>query len=175
MKVSVEIITGTFIDTDVSEDATVKQMKEKIAVEVKLPVTRLILVIGDEETRRLVMEDEDDMMLRDLGVGEDSHIYLFFKHPDLVSKEERSKGEDDDDPMEEVSSEAESGRGNEEEVEKAKIDGEEEDQAMKDEEEDRDVKVEEDEEEKEKEKDGEAKYVKEEAREVEEADNKQEN
>ncbi|CAA0374103.1 unnamed protein product [Arabidopsis thaliana] len=175
MKVSVEIITGTFIDTDVSEDATVKQMKEKIAVEVKLPVTRLILVIGDEETRRLVMEDEDDMMLRDLGVGEDSHIYLFFKHPDLVSKEERSKGEDDDDPMEEVSSEADSGRGNEEEVEKAKIDGQEEDQAMKDEEEDRDVKVEEDEEEKEKEKDGEAKYVKEEAREVEEADNKQEN
>ncbi|CAN8315720.1 unnamed protein product [Cochlearia groenlandica] len=108
MKVSVEIITGTFIDTDVSENATVRNLKEKLAKEVKLSVNRLILVVRydeeeeegeDQERRRMVMEDEDEMLLRDLGVGEDSHVYLFFKHLDLVSKEDRSqeRGDHDDD------------------------------------------------------------------------------
>lgn len=88
------------------------------------------------------MEDEDEMMLRDLGVIEDSHMYLFFKHPDLVYKEERSQGGDDDASMEDISSDAES-RGETEEEEKAKIDGEEEGKAMKTEEESRDAEVEE--------------------------------
>ncbi|CAH8382023.1 unnamed protein product [Eruca vesicaria subsp. sativa] len=74
MKVSVEIITGTFIDTEVNEDATVRELKEKIATEVQLSVSRLILMVGHEEERRMVMEDEDEMMLKDLGVREDSHI-----------------------------------------------------------------------------------------------------
>lgn len=141
MKVSVEIITGTFIDTEVRENATVKELKEKIATDVKLSVKRLILVVGDEDERRMVMEDEDEMMLRDLGVIEDSHMYLFFKHPDLVYKEERSHGGGDDASMEEISSDAES-RGETEEEEKAKIDGEEEGKAMKTEEESRDAEVE---------------------------------
>ncbi|XP_010513132.1 PREDICTED: troponin T, skeletal muscle-like [Camelina sativa] len=154
MKVSVEIITGTFIDTDVSEDATVKELKEKVSAEVKLPVTRLILVIGDEGERRMVMEDEDETRLRDLEMGEWSHMYLFFKHPDLVSEEEKRSngGGEDDDPMEEVSSDAESRRRNEEE----NINGEEEDdKEMKSEEEEegRDEKVE-DEKEEEKEENG---------------------
>ncbi|CAH8390941.1 unnamed protein product [Eruca vesicaria subsp. sativa] len=142
MKVSVEIITGTFIHAEVNENATVKELKEKIATEVKLSVKRLILVVGDgEEIRRMVKDDEDEMKLMDLGVKEDSHMYLFFKHPDLVYKEERSQGRVDDASVEEVSSEAESKRENKEENEEAK--GEEEDIAMKNGEEDRDVKVEE--------------------------------
>lgn len=140
MKVSVEIITGTFIDTEVSENATVKELKEKIATEVKLSVKRLILVVKDgEESRRLVKDDEDEMKLIDLGVKEDSHVYLFFKHPDLVCKEDRSQGRVDDASVEEVSSEAESKRGNKEKGEEAKekIDGEEEDVGIKNGEEDR--------------------------------------
>ncbi|KAF8056810.1 hypothetical protein N665_1267s0012 [Sinapis alba] len=149
MKVSVEIITGTFIDAEVSENATVKELKEKIATEVKLSVKRLILVVKDkEEIRRMVKDDEDEMKLIDLGVKEDSHMYLFFKHPDLVYKEERSQGRGDDASVEEVSSEAESKRGNKEADEEAK--GEEEDIAMKNGEEDRDVKVEDGEQEKKK-------------------------
>ncbi|CAN7006670.1 hypothetical protein IGI04_010263 [Brassica rapa subsp. trilocularis] len=129
MKVNVEIITGTFIDAEVNESATVQELKEKIATEVKLSVKRLILVVEDEEeSRRLVKDDEDEMKLIDLGVKEDSHMYLFFKHPDLVSKEERSQGRGDDASTEEISSEAESKRGNKEEYEEAK--GEEEDIAM---------------------------------------------
>ncbi|KAF8096076.1 hypothetical protein N665_0318s0025 [Sinapis alba] len=136
MKISVEVITGTFIDAEVSENATVKELKEKIATEVKLSVKRLILVVKDkEEIRRMVKDDEDEMKLIDLGVKEDSHMYLFFKHPDLVYKEERSQGRGDDASVEEVSSEAESKRGNKEEDEEAK--GEEEDIAMKNGEEDR--------------------------------------
>ncbi|KAL0710581.1 hypothetical protein Bca4012_017559 [Brassica carinata] len=137
MKVNVEIITGTFIDAEVSENATVKELKEKIAKEVKLSVKRLILLVGNgEEIRRMVKDDEDEMKLTDLGVKEDSHIYLFFKHPDLVCKEERSQGRGDDASVEEVSSEAESKRGNKEEDEEA-AKGEEEDIAMKNGEEDR--------------------------------------
>ncbi|RID69560.1 hypothetical protein BRARA_C01648 [Brassica rapa] len=130
MKVNVEVITGTFIDAEVSENATVKELKEKIATEVKLSVKRLILVVEDEEeSRRFVKDDEDEMKLIDLGVKEDSHMYLFFKHPDLVFKEERSQGRGDGASTEEISSEAESKRGNKEEYEEAK--GEEEDIAMK--------------------------------------------
>lgn len=116
MRVSVEIITGTFINTEVGENATVKELKEKIANEVQLSVRRLILVVGHEEQRRMVREDEDETMLIDLGVREDSHMYLFFKHPDLVYKEERSQGIEDDDCTEEI---AESKRGNGEEDEEA--------------------------------------------------------
>ncbi|VVB07408.1 unnamed protein product [Arabis nemorensis] len=134
MKLSVEIITGTFIDTVVSENATVKQLKEKISTEVKLPVRRLILVFGNEEERRMLMDDEDEIMLRDLGMREDSHMYLFIKNLDLVSMEERSL-EGDDVSMEEISSEAESRRRENEEDEKVKIDGEDEDKQMKNEEE----------------------------------------
>ncbi|KAF8108758.1 hypothetical protein N665_0104s0075 [Sinapis alba] len=117
MRISVEIITGTFINTEVTENATVKELKEKIAKEVQLSVRRLILVVGDEEEiRRVVMEDEDETLLIDLGVREDSHMYLFFKLPDLVYKEERSQGKGDDACMEEI---AESKRGNGEEAEEA--------------------------------------------------------
>lgn len=140
MRVSVEIITGTFINTEVGENATVKELKEKIANEVQLSVRRLILVVGHEEQRRMVREDEDETMLIDLGVREDSHMYLFFKHPDLVYKEERSQGIEDDDCTEEI---AESKRGNGEEDEEAeeKTDGEDEDTAMKNGEVDGDVNV----------------------------------
>ncbi|CAA7049558.1 unnamed protein product [Microthlaspi erraticum] len=175
MKVSVEIITGTFIDTEVRENATVKELKEKIATDVKLSVKRLILVVGGEDERRMVMEDEDEMTLRDLGVIEDSHMYLFFKHPDLVHKEERSQGGGgggDDASMEEISSDAEN-RGETEEEEKTKIDGEEEGKAMKSTEEDsRDAEVEEGEKEKngEEEKDAAAECEKEEAKEGEEVE-----
>ncbi|KAJ0261976.1 Ubiquitin-like superfamily protein [Hirschfeldia incana] len=130
MKVNVEIITGTFIDAEVSENATVKELKEKIAKEVKLSMKRLILLVGGgEEIRRMVKDDEDEMELTDLGVKEDSHMYLFFKHPDFVCKEDRSQGRGDDASVEEVSSEAESKRGNKEEDEESK--GEEEDVAKK--------------------------------------------
>ncbi|KAL1216972.1 hypothetical protein V5N11_013898 [Cardamine amara subsp. amara] len=161
MKVTVEILTGTFIDTEVNENATVRDLKENIATELKLPVKRLILLVGDDENRRIVMENEDEMMLRDLGVIEDSHMYLFFMHPDLVFEKERSREE------EEISSDAENRRGNEED--KANINGhEEEDKAMK-----IDEKAEGEEEEKEKngeEKDNDG--VKEEAKESEEGDKK---
>ncbi|KAF3513557.1 hypothetical protein F2Q69_00001494 [Brassica cretica] len=130
MKVNVEVITGTFIDAEVSENATVKELKERIATEVKLSVKRLILVVEDEEeSRRLVKDDEDEMKLIDLGVKEDAHMYLFFKHPDLVYKEEKSQGRGDNASVEELSSEAESKRGNKEEDEDAK--GEEKDIAVK--------------------------------------------
>ncbi|KAG2308839.1 hypothetical protein Bca52824_028587 [Brassica carinata] len=143
MRVNVEIITGTFINTEVSETATVKELKEKIAKEVQLSVRRLILVVGHEEERRMVREDEDETMLINLGVREDSHMYLFFKHPDLVYKEERSQEKGDGACMEEVSSEAESNRGNgqEDEEAKAEIYGGEENIEMKNGEEDRDVNV----------------------------------
>ncbi|KFK31129.1 hypothetical protein AALP_AA6G071700 [Arabis alpina] len=145
MKLNVEIITGTFVDTEVSENATVKELKEKISTEMKLPVKRLILVVGNEEERRMLMDDGDEMILRDLGIREDTHMYLFFMHLDLVSKEEGSQ-EGDDVSVEEISSEAESRRienGEEEEDDdKAKIHGKDEDKEMNIEEEDKDEKVE---------------------------------
>ncbi|CAN6834239.1 unnamed protein product [Brassica oleracea] len=130
MRVSVEIITGTFINTEVSENATVKELKEKIAKEVQLSVRRLILVVGNEEERRMVMEDEDETMLIDLGVREDSHMYLFFKHPDFGYKEESSQGKKDDASMEETA-ESKRRNGEEDEEAEAETDCEDEDTSMK--------------------------------------------
>lgn len=81
---------GMFIDVEVSENVMVKELKEKIVMEVKLLVKCLIFVVEDEEeSRRFVKDDEDEMKLIDLGVKEDFYMYLFFKYFDLVFKEER--------------------------------------------------------------------------------------
>ena len=48
-----------------------KKLKEKIATKVKLSVKRLILVLLDEEERRMVTDDEDEMKLKYLGVRTD--------------------------------------------------------------------------------------------------------
>lgn len=47
------------------------KLKEKIATKVKLSVKRLILVLLDEEERRMVTDDEDEMKLKYLGVRTD--------------------------------------------------------------------------------------------------------
>ncbi|XP_010543074.1 PREDICTED: uncharacterized protein LOC104816105 [Tarenaya hassleriana] len=95
MKVTVEIVTGTYMVKEVSENATVRNLKEEIAAELNLPAKRLILLVGENESRRVVMDYEDEVSLLDLGVSDGSHMYLFFKHLDLVSREENAATEED--------------------------------------------------------------------------------
>ncbi|KAG5396586.1 hypothetical protein IGI04_018400 [Brassica rapa subsp. trilocularis] len=75
----------------------VKKLKEKIATKVKLSVKRLILVLLDEEERRMVTDDEDEMKLKYLGVilsetNEEEEVKVKVKTEDkAVKNEEQNK------------------------------------------------------------------------------------
>ncbi|XP_054811592.1 uncharacterized protein LOC129312858 [Prosopis cineraria] len=80
MKVAVENLTGTLFYVQMSNDATVADLKKEIGAHQKIPCDRLILLL-DTDLCPLMNHDEDEdqrVSLHDCGVQDGSHIYLFF-------------------------------------------------------------------------------------------------
>ncbi|KZV20197.1 ubiquitin family protein [Dorcoceras hygrometricum] len=76
MKVVAEILTGGLFYVEVEEEATAKELKEKIADQENLPINRLILML-DAEQRDFM--NKDDISLKEYGVQDGSHVYIFFE------------------------------------------------------------------------------------------------
>ncbi|CAJ1979035.1 unnamed protein product [Sphenostylis stenocarpa] len=81
MKVVVENLTGTLFYVQVSNDATVEDLKKEIEAQQKLPCDRLILVLDAHECP-LMSKEEEKLSLVDCGIQDGSHIYLFFNPVD---------------------------------------------------------------------------------------------
>ncbi|CAN1843726.1 hypothetical protein LINPERHAP1_LOCUS37227 [Linum perenne] len=75
MMVVVEIMTGTLFHVQVGDDATVADLKREIESQQKLPVDRMILLLGDDRL-------DDGLALAECGVEDGSHVYLFFNPVD---------------------------------------------------------------------------------------------
>ncbi|OMO55542.1 hypothetical protein CCACVL1_27198 [Corchorus capsularis] len=80
MKVVVEILTGSLFNVEVGDDATLGDLKKEIATQQSLPEDRMMLMIGDDESR-VVIDQEDGAALVDCGVQDGCHVYLFFNLP----------------------------------------------------------------------------------------------
>ncbi|XP_011074515.1 uncharacterized protein LOC105159224 [Sesamum indicum] len=76
MKLVAEILTGSLFFVEVEDDATVGDLKKKIGEQENLPTERLILMLDADE--RLLL-DRNDVCLKDYGVQDSSHLYIFFK------------------------------------------------------------------------------------------------
>lgn len=77
MKVVVENLTGTLFYIQVSNDATIEDLKKEIEAQQKLPCDRLILVL-DNDHCPLMNKEEEKASLIHCGIQDGSHIYLFF-------------------------------------------------------------------------------------------------
>nr|KYP50348.1 hypothetical protein KK1_027936 [Cajanus cajan] len=86
MKVVVENLTGTLFYIQVSNDATMEDLKREIEVQQKLPCDRLILVL-DADHCFLMNKEEEKTSLVDCGIQDGSHIYLFFNPVDEDSND----------------------------------------------------------------------------------------
>ena len=75
MRVVVEILTGALFYVQVSDNATVADLKREIGDKENLPHNRLILVLGSNLSRLM---NENELALVDYGVRDGSHVYLFF-------------------------------------------------------------------------------------------------
>ncbi|KAF7142100.1 hypothetical protein RHSIM_Rhsim06G0158900 [Rhododendron simsii] len=73
MKVVVEMLTGTLFFVQVSDNATVADLKREIGAQENLPHDRLILILGGDLTR---LVNENDISLVDYGIRDWSHVYL---------------------------------------------------------------------------------------------------
>ncbi|KAI8551890.1 hypothetical protein RHMOL_Rhmol06G0222400 [Rhododendron molle] len=73
MKVVVEMLTGTLFFVQVSDNATVADLKREIGAQENLPHDRLILILGGNLTRLM---NENDISLVDYGIRDWSHVYL---------------------------------------------------------------------------------------------------
>ncbi|KAJ8636835.1 hypothetical protein MRB53_011102 [Persea americana] len=73
MELVLEILTGKLFHVQIEQNATVKELKKKIAMQEALPEHRLILVL-----RSGPLMKEDQFSLADYGVKEGSQIYVFF-------------------------------------------------------------------------------------------------
>lgn len=82
MKLVAEILTGSLFYVEVGEDATVGDLKKAIGKQENLPGDRLILLLDAEERYSL---DKDEASLKDYGVGDSSHIYIFFRPQDNIA------------------------------------------------------------------------------------------
>ncbi|KAL6521978.1 hypothetical protein OROMI_031855 [Orobanche minor] len=80
MKLIAEILTGSLFYVEIEEDATIQNLKSKIGNQEKLPTSRLILMLDADDERYLLGNDE--FSLKDYGVQDGSHIYIFFQLPD---------------------------------------------------------------------------------------------
>ncbi|KAK4387536.1 hypothetical protein Sango_2360200 [Sesamum angolense] len=76
MKLVAEILTGSLFFVEVEDNATVGDLKKKIGEQEHLPTRRLILILNADE--RLLLNG-NDVCLKDYGVQDSSHIYIFFK------------------------------------------------------------------------------------------------
>ncbi|KAK4434501.1 hypothetical protein Salat_0612900 [Sesamum alatum] len=76
MKLVAEILTGSLIYVEVGEDATVGDLQKKIGEQENLPTGRLMLMLDGDERFLL---NRTDVCLKDYGVRDSSHIYIFFK------------------------------------------------------------------------------------------------
>ncbi|KAH6816904.1 hypothetical protein C2S51_000507 [Perilla frutescens var. frutescens] len=82
MKLVAEILTGTLFYVEVEEDATVGDLKKEIGKQENLPGDRLILLLDAEERYAL---DKDEAALKDYGIEDSSHIYIFFQPQDSIA------------------------------------------------------------------------------------------
>ncbi|XP_047978623.1 uncharacterized protein LOC125220500 [Salvia hispanica] len=82
MKLVAEILTGNLFYVEVGEDATVADLKKAIGKQENLPGDRLILLLDAEERYSL---DKDEVFLKDYGVEDSSHIYVFFRPQENVA------------------------------------------------------------------------------------------
>ncbi|VFR03656.1 unnamed protein product [Cuscuta campestris] len=81
MMVAVEILTGRWFNVRLGDGATVLDLKKEICVQDKqLPRDRLVLVMDGGGEEQCLMSD-DGALLADYGVGDGSHVYLFFTLP----------------------------------------------------------------------------------------------
>ncbi|KAM7277321.1 hypothetical protein ACFE04_019187 [Oxalis oulophora] len=82
MKVSVEILTGGFFYIELANGtgSTVGDLKKAIAAQENLPEDRMIFVLKDTEQQF----SDDETLLLDYGVQDESHMYLLFTMPDPI-------------------------------------------------------------------------------------------
>lgn len=76
MQLAVEILTGCPFHIEIHESATVADLKKAINQQEALDEARLILVLKEG-----IFLHDVDRTLADYGVGDGSHIYLFFTVP----------------------------------------------------------------------------------------------
>ncbi|KAG8377749.1 hypothetical protein BUALT_Bualt08G0065400 [Buddleja alternifolia] len=78
MKVVAEILTGSLFYVNIEEDANVGELKKQIGSnQENLPTNRLILMLDADQQRFLLVKDE--VSLKEYGVQDGSHIYIFFE------------------------------------------------------------------------------------------------
>ncbi|KAG6421875.1 hypothetical protein SASPL_118434 [Salvia splendens] len=82
MKLVAEILTGNLFYVEVGENATVGDLKKAIGKQENLPGDSLILLLDAEEHYLL---DKDEASLKDCGVEDSSHIYIFFQTQDNIA------------------------------------------------------------------------------------------
>ncbi|KAG8389959.1 hypothetical protein BUALT_Bualt01G0033700 [Buddleja alternifolia] len=78
MKLVIEILTGSLFYVEVGEDATVANLKKQIGDQENLPTDRLILMLDAADQQRYLLVN-DETSVKDYGVKDSSHIYLFFE------------------------------------------------------------------------------------------------
>ncbi|ESW04562.1 hypothetical protein PHAVU_011G105800 [Phaseolus vulgaris] len=86
MKVVVENLTGTLFSIEVSNDATVEDLKREIENQQKLPSDRFVFILDTDE-RTVITKEEEKVSLLDYGIQDGSRIYLFFTPLDDDSTE----------------------------------------------------------------------------------------
>ncbi|KAL3514615.1 hypothetical protein ACH5RR_027332 [Cinchona calisaya] len=75
MRVVVEILTGRLFYVEMKDDATVSDLKKEIGFQEQLPFDRLILLVDGNES---FFMSENQVSLKDYGIKDGSHVYLFF-------------------------------------------------------------------------------------------------
>ncbi|CAL5342453.1 unnamed protein product [Camellia sinensis] len=71
---NIEIMTGTLFYIQVSDNATVADLKRGIVAQERLPHDRLILILGNNLSHLM---NENELSLVDYGVRDGSHVCLF--------------------------------------------------------------------------------------------------
>ncbi|KAL7185739.1 hypothetical protein ACSBR2_027658 [Camellia fascicularis] len=74
MRVVVEILTGTLFYIQVSDNATVADLKREIVAQERLPHDRLVPILGNNLSHLM---NDNELSLSDYGVRDGSHVYLF--------------------------------------------------------------------------------------------------
>ncbi|EYU32795.1 hypothetical protein MIMGU_mgv1a020662mg [Erythranthe guttata] len=83
MKLVAELLTGSLFYVEVKEDDTVGDLKREIGDQENLPTDRLIFILDDFYNNRTLM-DNNETPLKDYGVRDSSHIYIFFEPADDI-------------------------------------------------------------------------------------------
>lgn len=88
MVVVVEILTGPLFHVRLPDGATVSDLKKEIcAQEKQLPQDRLILILdGGQVMTNYLMMCENEVPLVEYGIGDGSHVYIFFTLPESADE-----------------------------------------------------------------------------------------